>query len=158
MTRFVIILLTILFAHDINAQGNFVQTFDRYPAKVLKIKSKAPNLKSHKLARMFRTNLRDAANEGINFAGHFVLTVWGCGASCGVGAIINARSGVVYFPEELTGMSNAGILQFRSNSQLIILDGGAGNGETQKPRKDGTHYFRWTGKKLQRIKFVKRVG
>jgi len=77
-------------------------TFERYAAKVETIKNVKVNLKSHKYANMFRTNLRNAAKEGVNFAGHYILTTWGCGTNCSQTAVIDARSGRVFFPEILT--------------------------------------------------------
>ena len=72
--------------------GQKVPTFGRYNTRVETIKNIKVNLASHKNARMFRTNLRNAAKEGVNFAGHFVLVGWGCGTNCSVLAIIDARS------------------------------------------------------------------
>ena len=46
--------------------------------------------------REFRTRLREAARGKANFAGHYVLTVWGCGATCLMGAAIDAKTGKVY--------------------------------------------------------------
>jgi hypothetical protein len=48
-------------------------------------------------ARMFRTELRRQAARGPNFAGHYTLALWGCGAGCANGAVIDARSGQVGF-------------------------------------------------------------
>jgi hypothetical protein len=47
-------------------------------------------------AREFRTRLREAAREKPNFAGHFIVTTWGCGTECVEGAIIDARTGRVF--------------------------------------------------------------
>src|SRR4051812_16159107 len=65
-----------------------VPTFTQYAAKVEPARNVKVNLKSHKNANMFRTNLRNAAKEGVNFAGHYILATWGCGTNCSQSAII----------------------------------------------------------------------
>ena len=80
-------------------------TFTQYAVKVEKLKNVKVNLKSHKYANTYRTNLRNAAKEGVNFAGHYILTTWGCGTNCSQTAIIDARNSRVFFPEELGGSS-----------------------------------------------------
>ena len=47
---------------------------------------------------VFRTRLRSAAqNLKSNFAGHYILTAWGCGAQCVMGAVIDAKTGRVHW-------------------------------------------------------------
>ena len=68
-----------------------------YPVTdIFRGKPSAPVL-STKEARMFRTELRRQAARGPNFAGHYTLALWGCGAGCANGAVIDARSGQVWF-------------------------------------------------------------
>ena len=47
-------------------------------------------------ARRFRTMIREAAAKGPNFAGHFTVAEWGCGAGCVSVAIIDAATGSIY--------------------------------------------------------------
>ena len=49
-------------------------------------------------ARMFRSVLRDGAKNGPDFAGHYTVVVWGCGADSFSLAVVDARDGKVYFP------------------------------------------------------------
>ena len=44
-------------------------------------------------ARTFRTMTRRAMAGGVNFAGHYVVAVWGCGTECADGQIVDARTG-----------------------------------------------------------------
>src|SRR5215204_1656338 len=76
-------------------------TFSRYGVKVENLRSVQVNLKSHRYAGRFRTNLRNAARGKVNFAGHYILTQWGCGTNCSQTAVIDAKDGSVYFPGEL---------------------------------------------------------
>src|SRR5215217_4742430 len=62
------------------------------------------NLRSHPLARKYRTLMREQMKEtGVNFAGHYTLASVGCGAGCSITAIIDAHTGRAFFPNELLG-------------------------------------------------------
>ncbi len=74
-------------------------TFERYPAIVEPAKAKAIDFRNSPGASTFRTRLREALAGGVNFAGHFILTGWGCGTGCTNGAVIDARTGRVFFPK-----------------------------------------------------------
>lgn len=161
MNRTVLSLAIILmFSLGSLAQSGKIPTFRQYSVKAKRMKAKAPILKSHKDARLFRTNLRNAAKKGINFAGHFVLTYWGCGASCGVGAIIDARTGRVFFPKELDGVwanqwpDSYIPFGFRKNSRLLILNGYEPNDYAGDRKTHGLHYYVWTGSNLRQVRFI----
>jgi hypothetical protein len=140
------------------AQGRVFPTFEKFRVSVTDSRSRQPNLRSHKKARLFRTNLRNAAKKGINFAGHYVLTFWGCGTNCASAAIIEAKSGRVYFPPQLDQfvwgleMYNHvdNFLVYYSNSRLLVLYGDVNQGA-------GTHYFVRKGDKLREIAFDNRT-
>lgn len=129
--------------------------FEDYKVKVSKTTPKLISFRGNRDARMFRTRLRQARKGGVNFAGHFIFAFWGCGTSCLQGAIINTKTGVVYFPKELGGMSfgflgeNDMPLQYQKDSKLFILNGTAGNAE-----ENGKYYFVWQGTKFKKIKFI----
>jgi hypothetical protein len=134
--------------------------FGDYKVKVSTAQPKPIKFAGNKDARMFRTRLTEARNEGVNFAGHFIFASWGCGTSCLQGAIIDASTGEVFFPEELSvmsfGMGGDEIpdepLQFRKDSKLFILHGYTG-GDSDEP-EGGVHYLVWEGKKFKRVKYV----
>ena len=55
-----------------------------------------PNTRQSEFTHMFRTRIRNAGkNDYPNFAGHYIITTWGCGSSCQYGAIIDATNGHV---------------------------------------------------------------
>jgi hypothetical protein len=56
-----------------------------------------PAVLSSAKARLFRTVLRREAASGPNFAGHFTLARWGCGAGCVAIAVIDVVTGTVVF-------------------------------------------------------------
>lgn len=96
--------------------------------------------------RAFRTRLRDAAEEAPNFAGHYVVTQWGCGTECVMGAAVDVRSGrVVWLPGTLCCWFADGAtpdtvpdpLRYRRDSRLIVL-----NGRRDEREGDaGDHYY-----------------
>jgi hypothetical protein len=51
-----------------------------------------------KRARLYRTVLREGTKKGPNFAGHFTIVTWGAGLGVFSVAVVDARTGKVYFP------------------------------------------------------------
>lgn len=131
--------------------------FDEHKVEVWTATPKAVDLDSHKDARMFRTRLTEARNEGVNFAGHYIFTYWGCGTNCLVGAVIDGKTGKVFFPEEVAGLGvglpgtdiEAEALEFRKDSKMLIVRGALSNGDSV-----GTHYLVWEGNRFRKLKFV----
>ena len=132
-------------------------TFSEYKADVSSSKAKPIKFAGNRNARMFRTRLRQANKNGVNFAGQFIFTTWGCGTSCVQGAIIDTKTGVVYFPEELGVMTFGNLgdadipLDYNKNSKLLILKGRVGGDEDSEL---GTYYLVWEGTKFKQVKFV----
>ena len=72
--------------------------FARYPVVARYRGTQAvPLLRPGTAAWQFRTRIREAARQPANFAGHYVLATWGCGAECVSFAIIDVKTGAVYF-------------------------------------------------------------
>lgn len=90
-------------------------SFEKHPAKIYTGK-KAPL----KLGdwRSFRTRLTEAHKEGdVNFAGNYIVTTWGCGASCVSGAMIDKRTGNVYgIP---LGETDDGVTPYESGAECF---------------------------------------
>jgi hypothetical protein len=154
--------------------GQKKPTYASYSAKVERIRNIKVDLSS-KDARMYRTNLRNATKAGVNFAGRYILTGWGCGTNCSEWAIIDGRSGKVYFPKELAGVGygfcelpeNAmpsdsptladdadGPVYFKKDSRLVVLTGFTGGGLNDDKAKCGNYFFEWTGTRLRQVKFI----
>lgn len=93
----------------------------------------APKLKPGTAAWAFRTRIREAARQKPNFAGHYVLATWGCGAECLSYAIIDVKSGAVYFNDQTVccwftpGLAEKPEsfepVDFRINSRLVVFAG-----------------------------------
>ncbi|MCZ4244137.1 hypothetical protein [Pedobacter punctiformis] len=72
--------------------------FDQYPAVVSQNFTKAPlDWESNPSARYFRTRIIDAYKSNtIDFAGHYIGVIFGCGADCIAGFMIDVRDGKIY--------------------------------------------------------------
>lgn len=123
----------------------------KFPAGApFKGKPAAVNLASHKDARMFRTRLREGAATGPNFAGHMTVVMWGCGTSCQMVALVDARNGRVYFgPNASLGA------KYRVESRLLVLN------PPEEVKKDygdpppdwgRPEYYVWNNGRLDKIK------
>jgi hypothetical protein len=72
--------------------------FGDYPVKEVYRGRIAPVVLDSKRARMFRSRLREDSRQGVNFAGHYTVVFWGCGTGCAQVAVVDARTGRVYWP------------------------------------------------------------
>jgi hypothetical protein len=122
--------------------------FVRFPATIYRGRPARVDLRSHPTARRFRTVLREGARLGPNFAGHYTLIDWGCGTSCRAFAIVDAKTGGVYFPS----FSLDDRPEFRVDSTLLVTDPYEANypeNELIGPRI--RTYYAWTGKALLKV-------
>ena len=107
--------------------------------------------------RMYRTRLREAAQEKPNFAGHYILSAWGCGAACLMGAVIDANTGKVYwFPHTIccwndTGEDNFTPIVFRLNSRLVVFIGL----RDERDEDQGAHFYEFGKTGFKYIRTIK---
>lgn len=116
-----------------------------------------PKLTPGTEAWYFRTRIREAARGKPNFAGHYILARWGCGAECLSSAIIDVKTGRVYFDDRSICcwfMSNLPEkpadfepVDFRLNSRLIIF-----TGLLNEEGHNVSHYFKFEHGKLVAIR------
>jgi hypothetical protein len=111
----------------------------------------------------YRTQLRIAARQPPNFAGHYVVALWGCGMECAMGAAIDVRSGhVTWLPGTvccwLSGPDatapDAEPVRYRRDSRLLILTGLRNEHEGDW----GEHYYTIDGKRVVKLLDVPRQG
>ena len=122
------------------------------------------NLRSHPMARMFRTRIREQLQEeGINFAGHYTIAAMGCGTGCSTTAIVDARNGRAYFPQVLDGWSvgpgawpdeGEDVRTFRTNSRLLKVIGSPRLGAYEEWGPPGVYYYEWKNNRLRQVHFV----
>ncbi len=94
-------------------------SFDQFPVETIFSGSPAIlDLSSHPNARQFRTVLKQGAEQGINFAGHYTIVTWGCGTACQVLAVIDVKTGQIYFPEIVASVG----FEYRSDSSLLVVN------------------------------------
>jgi hypothetical protein len=157
-----LILFSIIASCSASFFGQTAPDFSQYPAAVVKATARQVNFRSHPKAKTFRTNLKEGLSGGVNFAGHYVVATWGCGSGCQQSAIIDGRTGNVFFPAQLedsTGgngeLNEKDPLEYKNNSRLLIINGHPGSNDSANG-KYGVWYYEWTGRALKLIKFVKK--
>ena len=105
----------------------------------------------------FKTRLRSAArNQKPNFAGHYILTSWGCGAECLMGAVIDAKTGKVYrlsfsiccWGADVDDKFNP--IEFRRDSSLIVFSGL----RNEKQDDDGTHFYQFENGRFVHLRSI----
>ena len=121
---------------------------DRFEGKPAALKIVTPQ------ARKYRTMLRDSVKDGVNFAGHYIVGQWGCGGGCVQFAIIDAKTGDVFFPafsvsvvagaeEKMDEIPEP--LQFKPDSRLLVVTG------ARNEKGGGVYYYKWDNKQLSLI-------
>lgn len=161
-----IVLLTalLLAVSSVGFAQSTTPAFTQYAVKVEKARNVKVNLKSHRDANRFRTNLRNAAKEGVNFAGHYILTTWGCGTNCSQSAIIDARNGRVFFPDQLEGAGfgfcelpdETEPIVYQADSRLLVLNGFKGGDLSVDNAPCGIYYLEWTGRNFRQVRFERK--
>jgi hypothetical protein len=137
-------------ASTVQAQ-NRLPHFRDYPVSEVYVGKTAPLILKRD-DRMFKTRLREAAkNQKPNFAGHYILTAWGCGTSCLMGAIIDAKTGRVHWWDFTICCWGFEVddkfepIEIRINSRLIVFSGA----RNEKEGDVGAHFY-----KFERSRFV----
>ena len=93
--------------------------------------------------KQYSTRLREFGSRQPNFAGHFILASWGCGASCVMTAAIDAQTGeVAWLPFTVCcwDFNVSKPLDFRNDSRLLIVHG------SRDEQGGGTYEYTFDGK------------
>lgn len=136
------------------AAGADLPRFGDYPApEIFKGQPAAPKLRRPG-DRLFRTKIREGAAKGPNFAGHFTIADWGCGAGCVSIAIVDAKDGTIYdapFSALAWGMAfmKEEPLAYKLDSRLLIARG------CPEEENCGAYFYEWTG---TRFKLIRKVA
>ena len=116
-------------------------TFDQYLVHEKFSGPVAKPILRSKQDREFRGQLQRAAHMRPNFAGHFVLTTFGCGASCVMDGALDARTGrVTWLPFTVCcgNYDDHEPLEFRPDSALLVVRG------MRNETGNGTYYYVFT--------------
>jgi len=135
--------------------------FEDYPARMYTGPVAAVRWRADREARMYRTMLKETVRgQRPNFAGHFIVGHWGCGMSCVMTKIIDARTGQVFHPAGVETNSEvnlddsfyaSGTLRYRPDSRLFVLIGVPEEDEKRR----GISFFEWTGSRMKLLRRVK---
>ena len=130
--------------------ANRVPRFEDYPVTEVFTRSPHSPISFTPEQRMFRTVIRQGVEKGWgvwingewgkeqnrpgpNFAGHFIVIIWGCGSGCIEMAISDAATGVIYDPPVSEGgftlpmlifpnsVGRAPDTEWRRDSRLMII-------------------------------------
>jgi hypothetical protein len=127
--------------------------YKAFPAEVFTGRPAAAKPVS-KEARQFRTVIREGAQIGTNFAGHYTIVSWGCGTSCIQFSIVDAKTGAVFMPDfyiafssnlEQEKLRDEEPLQFRPDSKLLVVVG------SRNEKGEGVYFYKWDANKLTLI-------
>jgi len=129
MLRISYLLAVIVTSVAVTFSQTSIPQFKDFPAKGKYVGKNAPVVITAK-DRRFRTVLREAAHEKPDFAEHYILAAWGCGAACLMGAVIDANTGKVHwFPHticcwnEMARDESFNPIVYKLNSRLIVFTG-----------------------------------
>ncbi len=115
--------------------------------------------------RMFRTRIREAAAAGPNFAGHYTIAEWGCGAGCVSIAIVDAVNGAVHRgPFRILGWEMQKYegkyaadddkfepLAYRLDSRLLVARG------CPEEKNCASYFWEWTGAEFKLLRTIPAV-
>jgi len=118
MKKLALFLMIILLGCNKKINNVNIPSFQDYEVQLLKIEVPCkPDLNSHPRAKNYKSQLTWASEEGVNFAGKYALTSWGCGSLCEIVALVDLQYGkVVFGPYTPLGYS------FTNNSKLLIVN------------------------------------
>ncbi|HEX4964048.1 MAG TPA: hypothetical protein VF173_24695 [Thermoanaerobaculia bacterium] len=144
---------------DVFAQSNLPH-FKDYPVGEVYKGPTAPLVLTRDDLR-FKTRLRWAVkNQKPNFAGHYILTSWGCGAECLMGAAIDAQTGRVYWWNFTLCCWGADVddkfnpIEFRPGSRLIVFSGL----RNEKDGDAGAHFYRFENGRFVHLRSILKPG
>jgi hypothetical protein len=129
--------------------------FADYSVPIVPTKSKA-RVKIYSTAdtACFRTMLRQTAQNGARFAGHYAIDYWGCGTNCARIGIVDLKTGQAYVSPFYVGIAGGGqhtSIKTQPGSRLVLVN----DPEVVRqeygdpaPEEFAPAYFLWTGKQL----------
>ncbi len=147
---FIIVLTSSALAQDVS-----LPRFEDYPAaKGFSVKPVAAVIAGEQ-ARYYRTRIRRRAKDGPNFGGHYTVVTWGCGSGCLRFAVVDARTGRVYFNPKATNVSTVphqdeDSLQFRLDSRLLVVSGVVFG--LKHEQTEAKFYFEWRNHRFRLLK------
>jgi hypothetical protein len=83
-----------------------------------------PNFKTNPNAKHFITRIKDGCESlGVNFAGHYTIVEWGCGAACQEMALVNRINGnIIYSQIPFDTLDGHCGLKYKIDSRMLIVN------------------------------------
>ncbi|MFM0160350.1 hypothetical protein [Paraburkholderia sediminicola] len=103
----------------------------------------------------YATRIREASRQKPNFAGHYVLASWGCGASCVSTVVIDAKTGRVawlLFTVCCWDVDVQEPIEFRRDSRLLVVHG------SRNEEGGGTYYYALDKDSFKLVKAVEKAA
>jgi opacity protein-like surface antigen len=103
----------------------------------------------------YATRIREASRQKPNFAGHYVLASWGCGASCVSNVAIDAKTGrVTWLPFTVCcwDVDVQEPIEFRRDSRLLVVHG------SRNEAGNGTFYYVLEKEDFKLVKAVEKAA
>jgi hypothetical protein len=157
-----ILTLTILFSITI-CNGQIIKEFpfEKYPSKISSSKKAPLKLSSHKLGKTYRTAIKRQYTAGkIDFGGHFVIVLWGCGTGCSDGAMVDTKTGIIYsIPIDLNNSYRGGNIEenhnikYKADSKLFVCY--SSNREDENKLRLDYYYYSFD-EKLKKFNLIKK--
>ena len=149
------ILIPLMLGLGISRAETSAPEFKNYPA-IERYQGRNAPLVLTRDDMMYRARLREAARKKPNFAGHYIVTNWGCGAECVMGAVIDANTGKVYWLPHTVCCWGFDVsdkfepIEFRLDSRLIVFSGE----RNEKEGDNGKHFYEFKGNKFVHIESI----
>ncbi|MBI0330055.1 hypothetical protein [Burkholderia plantarii] len=111
-----------------------VPEFDNFPVEQIWHGKVAPTVLRSEQDHRFAARLRELSGKKPNFAGHYALSSWGCGAACTMAVAVDVKTGdTVWLPFTVCcwDVDVREPVAYRHDSKLVIVRGSrdeTGNG------------------------------
>jgi len=132
--------------------GNVAPAYKAYAVAVDRHGKRPALQRDSKFSNLFRTRLSEALRDmPVNFAGHYVVTEFGCGSGCVHGGIIDTRTGQAHelpWPVYVRDIGDwDSPFRHEAGSRLFAVRGVLK--DMNEPPLE--RYFVWTGKALEPV-------
>ena len=130
-------------------------SFDKFREPIARLNSSIkPKIVSSQ-DQEFKTRIIDASKLSINFAGHYILSSFGCGASCVMSFALDKKSGdVSWLPFTVccsdSVETGADPLAFRKDSRLLVITG------SRNEKGSGVYYYEFRNGQFISVHEVER--
>ncbi|MBK9577304.1 MAG: hypothetical protein IPK50_05355 [Fibrobacterota bacterium] len=99
--------------------------FAEFPANRMKSgRLAAPDFRTDPAANEYRSRIREGCERnGVNFAGHFTVVEWGCGAGCQMMALVDRIDGrILYRKIPFDTMDGHSGTLYKADSRLMVVN------------------------------------